>query len=79
MPLTRKKQKMPSFVKEALIKSKLMSEYNARPAYQKNDYLWWISSAKREMTKQKRLKQMLGELRTGGVYMKMKHAPSHRK
>jgi len=70
---------MPSFVREALVKGKLLDKYKERPAYQKNDYLWWITSAKQESTKQKRLDQMLRELRAGGVYMKMKHNPSRKR
>jgi len=44
--------------------------------YQQNDYIGWINSAKRNETKQKRLDQMLHELRRGGVYTKMNHPPS---
>ncbi len=67
---------MPDFVREDLERLSLMQAYQARPAYQQNDYLWWITGAKREETKQKRLNQMLEELETGGVYMKMPHRPS---
>ncbi len=48
-----------------------MAAYEARPDYQKNDYLGWIARAKRDDTRQKRLDQMLDELQRGGVYMKM--------
>ncbi|MGB5324599.1 MAG: YdeI/OmpD-associated family protein [Pseudomonadales bacterium] len=67
---------MPSFVKKALIEHDLMDQYNARPAYQQNDYIGWIYQAKMETTKEKRLKQMLSELRKGGVYMNMAHPAS---
>lgn len=77
--LTRAKQPMPAFVKDALAERGLMAAYNARPAYQRNDYLDWITRAKREETKQRRLSQMLMELEAGGVYMNMKHAPSAKK
>jgi uncharacterized protein YdeI (YjbR/CyaY-like superfamily) len=40
-----------------------------RPPYQQNDYIGWITLAKLESTKQKRLNQMLDELKKGGVYM----------
>jgi uncharacterized protein YdeI (YjbR/CyaY-like superfamily) len=53
-----------------------MEAYHARPAYQQNDYLGWIESAKKPETRQKRLQQMLDELEKGGIYMKMKHATS---
>ena len=67
---------MPGFVRDALKERGLMAAYQARPAYQQNDYLGWINRAQREETKQKRLRQMLDELEVGGVYMKMKHAAS---
>ncbi len=70
---------MPAFVQAALEKENLISDYESRPAYQRNDYLLWINSAKRQQTKEKRLKQMLEELSAGGVYMNMKHAPSEKK
>lgn len=70
--LTRDIQPMPGFVAEALKRQGLVEKYEARPAYQRNDYLMWINTAKREETKQKRLAQMLDELERGGVYMHMK-------
>jgi uncharacterized protein YdeI (YjbR/CyaY-like superfamily) len=69
---------MPEFVAEALKQKGLMQDYQARPPYQQNDYLGWIGQAKREETKQKRLSQMLDELKRGGVYMGMKHSASHK-
>ncbi len=76
--LTRSIHPMPQFVEDALVRSKLRDAYEARPAYQQNDYISWIDRAKRPETKQKRLAQMLDELRRGGVYMKMDHPPSQR-
>ena len=70
--LTRPKQSMPAFVRSALRKRALTRAYRERPDYQQNDYLGWISSAKREATQQKRLDQMLDELERGGVYMNMR-------
>jgi len=67
---------MPDFVKIALQKANLISDYLARPAYQQNDYIGWINQAKLETTKQKRLSQMIDELRLGGIYMKMPHPAS---
>ena len=69
---------MPSFVKQALEERDLMSEYEARPAYQQNDYIGWINNAKLKETKEKRLFQMLQELEKGGIYMNMSHQPSKR-
>jgi uncharacterized protein YdeI (YjbR/CyaY-like superfamily) len=70
-PLKRPRYPMPDFVREALEKHELMDAYRARPDYQRNDYIGWITRAKREETKQKRLAQMLIELEKGDVYMKM--------
>jgi uncharacterized protein YdeI (YjbR/CyaY-like superfamily) len=74
--LDRPLQEMPGFVEKALQEKSLIKDYEARPAYQQNDYLWWINSAKRQSTKEKRLNQMLDELKKGGVYMGMVHRPS---
>ena len=71
-PLSRPLQEMPDYVREALRARGLMGAYEARPPYQRNDYLGWIARAKREETRHRRLEQMLEELEAGGVYMKMK-------
>lgn len=68
----RKREDMPAFVEAALEERGLREIYEARPPYQRNDYLLWINKAKLEETKQKRLAQMLEELEGGGVYMRMK-------
>ncbi len=68
----RPRYEMPQILHEALNAHNLMDAYLARPPYQQNDYIGWITRAKLEATKQKRLNQMLDELKTGGVYMKMK-------
>lgn len=62
---------MPPDIASALEARGLMPAYTARPAYQQNDYVGWITRAVRPATRQKRLAQMLDELSTGGVYMKM--------
>lgn len=67
----RPRETMPDFVEEALAGTGLRALYDARPPYQRNDYLLWINKAKGEDTKRKRLAQMLAELESGGVYMKM--------
>lgn len=76
--LNRPRYPMPDFVKAALEENNLRDAYTERPAYQKNDYVGWISRAKREETREKRLQQMLDELEKGGVYMKMKHPGSQK-
>lgn len=67
----RKREDMPDFVRHALDERGLREKYDARPPYQRNDYLIWISKVKRDETKQKHLAQMLDELESGGVYMGM--------
>ena len=67
----RPRHPMPDFVREALEEHSMLDAYEARPPYQRNDYLGWIARAKREDTRERRLAQMLDELRRGNVYMKM--------
>lgn len=69
--LKRALNPMPDDVRAVLTEQGLMAAYEARPDYQKNDYLGWIARAKRSDTRRKRLDQMLDELRRGGLYMKM--------
>ena len=69
--LKRPRYPMPEFIFEALHERSLMDAYQARPPYQQNDYIGWITRAKREQTIQKRLNQMLDELESGDKYMKM--------
>ncbi|WP_349236865.1 YdeI/OmpD-associated family protein [Devosia sp. 1635] len=68
----RAREEMPEFVRDALGQRGLRDKYDARPPYQRNDYLLWINKVKRPETKQKHLEQMLGELERGGVYMGMR-------
>jgi len=76
--LKRPRHPMPTFVKRALEARGLMEAYRARPAYQQNDYLGWISEARRPETRERRFEQMLDELERGGVYMNMEHPPSRK-
>jgi len=64
---------MPSYIKKALLDKRLVEAYHERPAYQRNDYIGWIIQGMRESTRQRRLLQMLDELKKGNVYMKMAH------
>lgn len=73
---SRPVQPMPDDVLAGLEAAGLVSDYGARPFYQRNDYLAWIGRAKRAETRQSRITQMLDELASGGVYMKMDHPPS---
>lgn len=74
-PLKRPRLEMPDYVHEALLRRDVMDAYLSRPAYQQNDYIGWITRAKRAATRDKRLNQMLDELEHGGVYMRMKWRP----
>jgi uncharacterized protein YdeI (YjbR/CyaY-like superfamily) len=70
--MTREIYPMPEDVLALLRERRLEDAYAARPAYQQNDYVGWIGRAKRPETRQKRIDQMLDELESGGVYMRMK-------
>jgi uncharacterized protein YdeI (YjbR/CyaY-like superfamily) len=77
--LKRALNPMPKDVLETLEKEKLVDNYYARPPYQRNDYISWITRAKRNETREKRLLQMIDELKDGGLYMKMKYNPMRKK
>jgi len=70
---------MPADVKAALTKGGVTAAYKARPHYQQNDYVGWITRTKLSATRDKRIRQMVAELKKGGVYMGMKHAPTAKK
>ena len=48
----RPRYPMPTFVAEALARNGLLEAYRSRPPYQRNDYIGWITSAKREATRE---------------------------
>ena len=73
--LIRNIHPIPDFVKKELKENNLLNVYQARPPYQQNDYIGWINRAKRQETKEKRLKQMLAELEDSSLYMNMKYNP----
>lgn len=64
---------MPEDIEERLVKENLMDAYRRRPPYQQNDYLGWILKVKRPETREKRIAQMLEELRSGDRYMGMSY------
>ena len=70
-PTRRPRWPMPEDVEDALVEGGLMETYRNRPPYQQNDYIGWITRAKRPETRNKRIQQMLSELKAGNVYMKM--------
>lgn len=69
--LKRALQPMPDDIAELLENQNLLQAYQARPPYQRNDYLAWIGRAKRDETRKKRITQMLEELAGGTTYMNM--------
>jgi uncharacterized protein YdeI (YjbR/CyaY-like superfamily) len=75
MSPVRPRYPVPEFILEALEARGMMDAYQARPPYQRNDYIGWITRAKRPATQEKRLNQMLEELKQGDVYMKMDWNP----
>jgi len=52
MALTRTRHKMSDHIREALTGRNLMDAYHARPDYQQNDYIGWVTRAKRDETKE---------------------------
>jgi uncharacterized protein YdeI (YjbR/CyaY-like superfamily) len=60
---------MPDAIRDALTSRSLLAAYDARPPYQRNDYLGWIARARRLETQQKRVGIMLRELASGSGYM----------
>ena len=69
---------MPPDLREALEAAGLTEAYAARPPYQRNDYLGWITRAARPATRAKRLDRMLRELAAGHGYMSMAWTPRDR-
>ncbi|HEY1101679.1 MAG TPA: YdeI/OmpD-associated family protein [Myxococcota bacterium] len=74
--LKRAVQKMPAAIATLLDEGGLRAAYDARPAYQRNDWLAWIGRAVRDATKQKRISSMLSDLAAGHGYMGMAWSPS---
>ena len=69
--LKRPLNRMPAWIRQALVDAGLMEKYRSRPPFQRNDYLGWIIRPKLESTRQRHLEQMLLELQSGDVYMNM--------
>ena len=68
---------MSNFIRGALTGRGLIDAYHSRPPYQQNDTVAWITRAKQESTKQKRLNQILDELEGGKMYMSMAFTKDH--
>jgi len=69
--LKRPINRMPAWIRQAIVDAGLMEKYRSRPPYQRNDYLGWIIRPKQEATRHRHLEQMLRELESGDVYMNM--------
>lgn len=67
----RPRNAMPEDIAGLLGDRGLWAAYEARPPYQRNDYLGWIGRARREETRVRRIAQMLTELEGGELYMHM--------
>ncbi len=76
--MQRPRHPMPDDVNAALKSARVAKDYAARPAYQQNDYIGWIARAATDATRTQRIRQMIAELKKGGVYMKMHHPPSRK-
>ena len=74
----RPRHKVPRFLRDALNQGELMDAYFARPPYQRNDYIGWVTRAGLEATRQKRLNQRLEELKGRKLYMNTKWRPGSR-
>ena len=73
--MKRPRHPMPDDVAQALEDRGLRARYDARPPYQRNDWLGWIAAAKRPGTRARRLESMLAELAAGEGYMGMAWRP----
>ena len=76
--LKKTRYEMPDLIRKALLDHGLMEAYRDRPPYQQNDYIGWITRAKQQETKEKRVAQMLVELERGHKYMNMDFQPKQR-
>ena len=73
--LKRPLQPVPDDIAALLDTRGLRPAYEARPPYQRNDWLGWIARAKRPETRQRRIDSMLADLARGHGYMGMDWRP----
>jgi uncharacterized protein YdeI (YjbR/CyaY-like superfamily) len=67
-PKKRPDLPMPDDVKQALEAGSLMDIFAARPDNHRNGYVNWITESQRDVTRRKRIRQMLEELYSGNTY-----------
>ena len=73
--LRRPIQPMPEDIATLLDSRKLRAAYDARPPYQRNDWLGWIARAKQPATRRRRIDSMIADLARGHGYMGMDWQP----
>lgn len=76
--MKRAQNPMPDDIAARLDTLGLRAAYDARPPYQRNDWLGWIGRAKRPDTRQRRIDSMMSELAAGTGYMGMRWTPKER-
>ncbi len=69
--LKREIYPLPEDIHQLLKETQVLEAYKNRPDFQKNDYIGWIGRAKRKETREKRIEQMITELKGGKKYMNM--------
>lgn len=67
--------RVPTDVRSALVKKKLLVAYRARPKYQQSGYLGWLIDATSPEIRARRLARMLDELKRGAGYMGRRWKP----
>lgn len=75
---TRPIRPMPAALKRVLVQHDLTKNFGDRPPYQRRDYISWVTDAKRQETRDKRLETIVDDLQSGR-YMKMEWASIHRR
>ncbi|MDA0988775.1 MAG: YdeI/OmpD-associated family protein, partial [Chloroflexi bacterium] len=66
----RPRYEMPEFMWRALVEQGLDGAYRNRPSYQQNDYIGWITRAKREETRDCRVSALIGHFGTREIGVK---------
>jgi hypothetical protein len=61
----RPPHRMPLFMRQAIEEFGLAAAYLARPPHQQNEYISWVTGARKEETRRGRLARVLDELSSG--------------
>jgi len=70
------RRSMPEDVRAALSEADLAADFESRPGYQRNDYLWFIEESRDAETRSDRIRLLLSELAGGEVFLGMEYRPS---